>query len=93
VNKGECCRHFGWTRAEFDKKVAAGMPVVEAAAHKGGEWRVNLAAVARWVRKVEEEEAERSRLYWERQRQRSAEMKAAAARLTELRVRLPRGYR
>jgi phage terminase Nu1 subunit (DNA packaging protein) len=93
VNKGECCRHFGWSRAEFDKKVAEGMPVVEAAHHKGAEWRVNLAAVTRWVRKVEAEEAERSRLYWERQTQRSAEIEAAAARLTELRIRLPKGYR
>ena len=32
VNKGECCRHFRWTRHEFDRKVREGVPVVEAAA-------------------------------------------------------------
>ena len=63
VNKSECCRHFGWTRAQFDQKAAEGMPVVESAAHKGAEWRVNVAAVTRWVRKMAAEKAERDRLY------------------------------
>jgi phage terminase Nu1 subunit (DNA packaging protein) len=100
VNKSECCRHFGWSRAEFDKKAAEGMPVVEAAQHKGAEWRVNLAAVARWMRKVEEEEAERRRFYRERQAQRSKEIADAAARISasrfpavrRLAVRLPRNW-
>jgi hypothetical protein len=65
VNKSEC-RHFGWTRHQFDQKVLEGMPVVEAAHHKGGEWRLNLTAVSRWVRGVEEE-AERRRLCRDRQ--------------------------
>ena len=68
------------------------MPVVEAAPHKGGEWRVNLAAVARWVRKVEAEKAERSRLYRERQRQRSDELERIVSEMSPemRRLRLPR---
>jgi phage terminase Nu1 subunit (DNA packaging protein) len=92
VNKTACCRHFGWSRAEFDKKAAEGMPVVEAAGHKGGEWRVDLDAVTHWDRKVKAEKAERDRLYWARQRERSKEVERIASEMSPemRRLRLPR---
>src|SRR3712207_6140545 len=77
VNKGECCRHFGWSRYEFDQHVREGLPVVAAAQHKGGEWRINLTAASRWVReKAAAEEARRQRVqeYYAR---REAERRAA----------------
>ena len=52
VNKGECCHRLGWIRYQFDKNVIAGMPVLQAASHKGAEWRVDLRAVSRWSRSV-----------------------------------------
>ena len=95
VNKSECCRHFGWTRAQFDQKAAEGMPVVESAAHKGAEWRVNLTAVTRWVGKMAAEKAERDRLYWARQRERSKEVERIVSEMSPemRRVRLPRWAR
>src|SRR3954465_5422073 len=57
VNKGRCCAMFGWTRYQFDRNLAKGMPYVRAAAHKGDEWVVNTAEVAAWV----EEEKRRGR--------------------------------
>ncbi len=63
LTKTECCRRFGWTRYEFDKNAAAGMPVLEAAAHKGAEWRVDPAAVRRWLARRAAEEAERRRRF------------------------------
>jgi phage terminase Nu1 subunit (DNA packaging protein) len=88
VNKGECCRRFGWTRHEFDRKVREGMPIVEAAANKGREWRVSLAAVSRWLRMKEKEAAER-------RRQEQEELERALARMSEKRRRalLPRWAR
>src|SRR3712207_4270816 len=77
VNKSECCRHFGWSRYQFDQHVCEGLPVVAAAQHKGGEWRINLTAASRWVRqKAAAEEARRQRVrkYYAR---REAERKAA----------------
>ena len=77
VNKSGCCRHFGWTRYQFDKHVIEGLPVMAAAQHKGGEWRINLTAASRWVRaKAAAEEARRQRVreYYAR---REAERKAA----------------
>ena len=95
VNKGECCRRFGWTRHEFDRKVREGMPVVEAAANKGHEWRVNIAAVSRWLREREAEAAERQRRYEARRRQEQEELERALARMSEKRRRalLPRWAR
>jgi phage terminase Nu1 subunit (DNA packaging protein) len=95
VNKGECCRHFRWTRHEFDRKVREGMPVVEAAANKGREWRVNIAAVSRWLREREAEAAERQRRYEARRRQEQEELERALARMSEKRRRalLPRWAR
>ncbi len=95
VNKGECCRHFRWTRHEFDRKVREGMPVVEAAANKGREWRVSLAAVSRWLRMKEEEAAERRRRYEERRRQEQEELNRVLALMPEWRRRalLPRWAR
>jgi phage terminase Nu1 subunit (DNA packaging protein) len=95
VNKGECCRQFRWTRHEFDRKVREGMPVVEAAANKGREWRVSLAAVSRWLRMKEKEAAERRRRYEERRRQEQEELERALARMSEKRRRalLPRWAR
>ena len=94
VNKGECCRRFGWTRHEFDRKVREGMPIVEAAANKGREWRVSLAAVSRWLR-MKEEEAERRRRYEERRRQEQEELNRVVAQMSERRRRalLPRWAR
>ena len=95
VNKGECCRQFKWTRHEFDRRVREGMPVVEAAANKGREWRVSLAAVKRWLREREEEAAERQRRYEERRRQEQEELNRIVARMSEKRRRalLPRWAR
>src|SRR3954464_1010253 len=61
VNKSECCRRFGWSRYQFDTNAFAGMPVVEAARHKGAEWRVDPKAVARWVAERKAEEIARQR--------------------------------
>jgi phage terminase Nu1 subunit (DNA packaging protein) len=95
INKGECCRQFKWTRHEFDRKVREGMPVVEAAANKGREWRVNIAAVSRWLREREAEAAERQRRYEARRRQEQEELERALARMSEKRRRalLPRWAR
>jgi hypothetical protein len=49
VSKTGCCHHLGWTRYQFDLNVTASTPVIEPAAHKGGEWKVDLAAVRKWV--------------------------------------------
>jgi hypothetical protein len=71
LTKTACCGRFGWSRYEFDKNVAAGMPVLAAAAHKGDEWRVDSAAVQRWLARREAEEAARRRrlqVYFEEQR-------------------------
>ena len=88
VNKAECCRSFGWTRYQFDKNAAAGMPVVEAARHKGGEWRVDLRAVARWICEEEEREAARRRRYREREEERRRELDCTVAAMSEARRRL-----
>jgi phage terminase Nu1 subunit (DNA packaging protein) len=77
VNKGECCRRFGWSRYEFDKHVATGMPVIQAASHKGAEWRVDLRAVSRWIEKRKAEEAARRQRVREYYARREAERKAA----------------
>jgi phage terminase Nu1 subunit (DNA packaging protein) len=80
VNKSECCRLMGWTRYQFDLNVTAGMPVAEPARSKGGEWKVDLRSVRRWVAKREAEEAARRRrlqAYLEGQR-REAERLAQA---------------
>jgi phage terminase Nu1 subunit (DNA packaging protein) len=61
VNKGECCRRFGWSKYELDRNVTAGMPVIEAASHRGAEWKVDLRAVSRWIEKHRAEEAARRR--------------------------------
>ena len=61
VTKTECCRRFGWTRYQFDLNVTAGMPVVEAAGHRGAEWRIDPAAVRRWLAERAAEQAARRR--------------------------------
>jgi hypothetical protein len=86
VNKGRCCAAFGWTRYEFDKHVAAGMPYVEAAAYKGGERVVDLAEVRAWLEERERRDGE----YWRRRREederrRRALAEAEAARCEALR--------
>ena len=73
VNKTGCCRRFGWSRYEFDKNAAAGMPVLRAAAHKGDEWVVDPAAVRRWLARREAEEAERRRRVAEYRQERRRE--------------------
>jgi hypothetical protein len=80
VNKSECCRRFGWSRYQFDLNAFAGMPVVEAARHKGAEWRVDPKAVARWVAERKAEEIARQRRLQEAYaaRKREAERKVAA---------------
>jgi phage terminase Nu1 subunit (DNA packaging protein) len=79
VTKSACCRRFGWTRYQFDKNVTAGMPVAEAAGHKGAEWRVDPRAVARWLAEREAHEAARRRRFQERY----AEQQREAARAAE----------
>src|SRR3954453_12615510 len=80
VNKSECCHRFGWTRYQFDKLVAAGMPVVEAAGHKGAEYRVDPKAVARWLaeRKAQDEARQRRLQEQYAERRREAERNVAA---------------
>src|SRR3954462_10843281 len=80
VNKSECCRLFGWSRYQFDKHVIAGMPVVEAAGHKGAEYRVDPKAVARWLTQRKTEEMAQQRRLQEQYAERrcEAERKVAA---------------
>src|SRR3954452_19801721 len=80
VNKSNCCHRFGWTRYQFDKHVIAGMPVVEAAGHKGAEYRVDPKAVARWLTQRKAEETARQQRLQEEfaVRRREAERKVAA---------------
>jgi hypothetical protein len=61
LTKSGCCTRFGWTRYEFDKNVTDGMPVVAAAGHKGSEWKVDPAAVRRWLARREAEKAAQRR--------------------------------
>src|SRR5690242_2175265 len=70
VNKGRCCAVFGWTRYQFDRNIAKGMPYVWAAAHRGDEWVVNTAQVAAWI----EEEKRRVREYMRRSEERTQAM-------------------
>src|SRR3954465_11072999 len=70
VNKGRCCAMFGWTRYQFDRNIAKGMPYVRAAAHKGDEWVVSTAEVAAWI----EEERRGVREYVRRSEERSQAM-------------------
>jgi len=88
VTKSECCRRFGWTRYQFDKHVLAGMPVAEAAGHKGAEWRVEPRAVARWLAERKAQEAARQHRFRERyaEQRREAE-RAAEALLARKRAR------
>ncbi|MFL5334449.1 MAG: hypothetical protein ACJ8H8_14970 [Geminicoccaceae bacterium] len=62
VTKTEICRQFGWTRYEFDRHAAAGMPIAEAAEGRTGTWRVDPVAVKRWLAAREAREAARQRL-------------------------------
>lgn len=81
LNKSGTCARFGWTRYEFDLRVAAGMPVVQMAAHKGAEWVVDPAAVEAWLAELQRAAAERRRLRAEargRQQQEEAERKRRA---------------
>src|SRR3954454_6735605 len=80
VNKSECCRRFGWSRYQFDLNASAGMPVVEAARHKGAEYRVDPKAVARWLAERKTEEMAQQRRLQEQyaERRREAERNAAA---------------
>src|SRR4051812_10361365 len=80
VSKTVCCARLGWTRYQFDENARKGMPYVSAPESKGGEWRVDLAAVEAWV----EAERERSREYVRRQEERSRrEYAEAEARLAK----------
>src|SRR3954464_11571830 len=80
VNKSECCRRFGWSRYQFDLNAFAGMPVVEAAGHKGAEYRVDPRAGARWLaeRKAQDEARQRRLQEQYAERRREAERKVAA---------------
>jgi hypothetical protein len=86
VTKSEICRRFGWTRYEFDRLAAAGMPVLEAAEGRQGTWRVDPDAVARWLAEREAREAARRRLARERHEARRRE-EAERARRAEERMR------
>src|SRR3954447_4092989 len=77
VTKTEICRRFGWTRYEFDRHAAAGMPITEAAEGRTGTWRVDPVAVKRWLAAREAREASRQRLARE---QREARLREEAER-------------
>jgi hypothetical protein len=77
VTKTEICRQFGWTRYEFDRLAAAGMPVAAAAEGRTGTWRVDPVAVKRWLAAREAREADRQRLARE---QREARLREEAER-------------
>ena len=79
VNKSAICRRFGWSRHAFDAAVAAGMPVVEAAVHKGAEWAVDPAAVEEWLEARTAREAERQRRWRETEAARRAEAERQVA--------------
>src|SRR3954453_15117635 len=78
VTKTEICRQFGWTRYEFDRHAAAGMPIAEAAEGRTGTWRVDPVAVKRWLAAREDLEADRQRLARE-----ACECKRIAASVTQ----------
>jgi hypothetical protein len=79
VNKSGCCARFGWTRYEFDQQVAAGMPVIEAAAHRGREWAVDIRAVEDWLLDRQRAARERQRRWQEEQKRREQERARAMA--------------
>ena len=85
VTKSEICRRFGWTRYEFDRLAAAGMPVLEAAGGRQGTWRVDPDAVERWLAEREAREAARRRLARERHEARRREEDERARRAEERR--------
>ena len=58
------------------------MPVVEAARHKGAEWRVDLAAAERWVREREARDAAARQRYAERYEREREETERLVARMT-----------
>jgi phage terminase Nu1 subunit (DNA packaging protein) len=49
VNKARCCALLGWTRQQFDQYAREGMPTVEQPSDKGGEYKVHMGEVARWL--------------------------------------------
>src|SRR5918993_4189539 len=79
VNKSAICRRFGLTRHAFDVAVAAGMPYVVAAPHKGAEWAVDPAAVEAWLEARAAREAERQRRWREAEAARRTEAERQAA--------------
>ncbi len=95
VNKSTVCRHFGWTRATFDKNAANGMPVVAAPANRNGEYVVDPDAVSRWLEKLEEARLERARRYKLAEEERQREVQRILDRMTpeQRRKLLPRWAR
>src|SRR3954451_3746734 len=73
VTKTEICRRFGWTRYEFDRHAAAGMPIAAAAEGRTGTWRVDPVAVKRWLAAREAREAAGQRLAREQREARQRE--------------------
>ena len=75
----EICRRHALTRYEFDCLIREGMPYVAGAEDKGGQWQLNPAAVARWLRNRAERVELQRRLYAQRAAERRAEAERYAA--------------
>src|SRR4051794_41931970 len=59
MSKAQTCSFFGWSRDEFDRRVAKGFPARKASRSRGAEWEVDSRDAVAWV--VEQEVAERAK--------------------------------
>src|SRR4051812_48606606 len=57
MSKAQTCSFFGWSRDEFDRRVAKGFPARKASRSRGAEWEVDSRDAVAWV--VDQEVAKR----------------------------------
>src|SRR5262249_14963189 len=93
ATKSEICRLHGLTRYAFDGLINAGMPFVAAPRDKGGEWQLDPAAVADWVREREARAEFQRRLQAQRVTERRAEAERQAAERHEAELEIERRQR
>ena len=58
MSKAQTCSFFGWSRDEFDRRVARGFPARKASRSRGAEWEVDSRDAVEWV--VEREVTKRT---------------------------------
>ena len=58
MSKAQTCSFFGWSRDEFDRRVAKGFPARKASRSRGAEWEVDSRDAVEWV--VDQEVARRA---------------------------------